>query len=263
MSLALGPHLLDALVTGELLADGGAVFGAVPREEWSRWQPPLEGTNTIRLVHRSLLVRTGQRVIVVGAGGEVARFEAELARLGLRRGDVTDVVLARLTSDHASALVENGALTFPAATHHVQRRHWTWAHHPSELDQARFSPATLEALESSGRLHFIEGETELFAGVSVLVSEGHTVAQQLLRVADEPRWLTYAGALLPTGAHLEPAWLSALDLYPLTTVEEKELIVAEALDDDGILFFEHDPFVAACRLREEEGALVAAEVELS
>jgi hypothetical protein len=43
------------------------------------------------------------------------------------------------------------------------------------------------------------------------------------------------------------------DLFPVTTIEEKKVLLAEALEDDGVLVFEHDPVMAACRLREEEG----------
>jgi hypothetical protein len=45
----------------------------------------------------------------------------------------------------------------------------------------------------------------------------------------------------------------AFDLRPLTTVEEKKVLLAEALEADGILFFSHDPAVAACRLAEVDG----------
>jgi hypothetical protein len=45
----------------------------------------------------------------------------------------------------------------------------------------------------------------------------------------------------------------AYDLQPLTTIEEKKVVLAEALEDDGVLFFSHDPAMAACRLREEDG----------
>ena len=48
-------------------------------------------------------------------------------------------------------------------------------------------------------------------------------------------------------------WIAAYDLQPLTTMEEKKMILAEAIEDDGVLFFEHDPEIAACRLREEDG----------
>jgi hypothetical protein len=45
----------------------------------------------------------------------------------------------------------------------------------------------------------------------------------------------------------------AYDPYPLTTLEEKKMLLAQALEDAGILSFEHDPEVAACRLLEEDG----------
>jgi hypothetical protein len=55
----------------------------------------------------------------------------------------------------------------------------------------------------------------------------------------------------------------AYDVLPLTTIEEKKVLMAEALEDDGVLFFEHDPVMAACRLREENGQPVFREaVEL-
>jgi hypothetical protein len=45
----------------------------------------------------------------------------------------------------------------------------------------------------------------------------------------------------------------ALDQHPLTTIEEKKVLLAQALEDESVLFLEHDPEVAACRLREEGG----------
>ena len=49
------------------------------------------------------------------------------------------------------------------------------------------------------------------------------------------------------------------DCFPLTSLEEKKVLLAEALEDDGILFFEHDAAMAACRLREEDGRPVFRE----
>jgi hypothetical protein len=37
----------------------------------------------------------------------------------------------------------------------------------------------------------------------------------------------------------------------VTTIEEKRVLLAEALEEDGVLAFEHDPAMAACRLRED------------
>jgi len=89
--------------------------------------------------------------------------------------------------------------------------------------------------------------------VELIVSEGHTVGQQLPRFHDGASHLTFCGDVIPTAAHLRPSWIMAYDLRPLTTLEEKKVLVAEALEDDGILFFEHDPNIAACRLEERDG----------
>ncbi len=55
------------------------------------------------------------------------------------------------------------------------------------------------------------------------------------------------------------AWVTAYDLLPVTTLEEKKMLVAEALEDGGILAFDHDAEMAACRLGEEEGRPVFRE----
>ena len=52
---------------------------------------------------------------------------------------------------------------------------------------------------------------------------------------------------------LDAHQVAAFDLAPVTTIEEKKVLLAEAFEDDGVLFFEHDPAMAACRLREEDG----------
>jgi glyoxylase-like metal-dependent hydrolase (beta-lactamase superfamily II) len=255
------------------------MFGVVPRVLWEK-KLPSDAQHRVPLATRCLLIRTGARTILVdaglgeqwsekerglyGIGASQPGVDAELARVGLTRGDVTDVILTHLHFDHSGGAVMRTAegeeqLAFPNATYHLQRRHWAWAHHPSERDRASFRPETFRALSQSGRLHLLEGETELFPGVHTLLSEGHTVGLQLVRVESDDGWLTFCADLIPTSAHLAPAWGMAYDLYPLTVIEEKKMLVAEALEDHGILFFEHDPFLPACRVREERGEVVVAE----
>lgn len=281
MSLQLGPHRLDALETGTFALDGGAMFGIIPKPLWER-QIPADERNRVHLALRCLLIRTGTRVVLVDAGiGDkwspkekniygVASggVDGELARLGLTPGDVTDVILTHLHFDHVGGAVSRGPegaelLAFPRAAYHVQRRNWEWAHHPPERERGSYRPENFRALAASGRLHLLEGESELFPGVSLMLSEGHTPGLQLVRVAAEEGWLTYCADLIPTSAHLKPAWNMSYDLYPLTVIEEKKMLVAEALEEDGILFFEHDPKIAACRVREEGGEIVASPVSLS
>jgi glyoxylase-like metal-dependent hydrolase (beta-lactamase superfamily II) len=275
MSLQLGPHTLDAIETGTVALDGGAMFGIVPRTLWEKRIPP-DDRNRIHLAARCLLIRSAGRVILVDVGlGELwsekerglyglthapQTMDEQLARLGLTRASVTDVILTHLHFDHAGGSLDaTGATAFPKATYHVQRRNWEWAVQPSDRDRGSYRKQTFEGLARSQSLHLVDGEGELFPGIQLFLSDGHTTAMQLVRVESDDGWLAYCADLIPTSAHFAPAWGMAYDLHPLRLIEEKKVLVAEALEDRGILFFEHDPLIQACRLKEVAGEVVVDE----
>jgi len=68
---------------------------------------------------------------------------------------------------------------------------------------------TFETLQKAGRLHLLDGGTELFPDVELIVSEGHTVALQLPRIHGGGSHLTFCGDLIPTRAHLKIPWVMA------------------------------------------------------
>jgi glyoxylase-like metal-dependent hydrolase (beta-lactamase superfamily II) len=279
MALQLGRFRVHEVRDGTFALDGGAMFGVVPKALWSRHYAP-DAQNRIRLALRCLLIEDGKRRILVddGIGSkwdekhreiygiDHARFDLDrdLARAGFRREDITDVVLTHLHFDHAGGTTRRHdgslALGFPRATYHLQRRAWKWAHQPSDKDAASFRPENFTPLETSGRLHLMEGQTELYPGVELFISEGHTVGLQLVRVCDGDSSLVFCGDLIPTTAHLKPAWVMSYDLYPLTSIEEKKLLLADAVESRTVLFLEHDPDVAACTVREQDGQVVVDEV---
>ena len=276
MPYTLGRFTLHAIRDGSLSLDGGAMFGVVPRPLWEKPFPPDE-RNRIKLALRCLLIIDGNRRVLVDDGVGVnwdgkhrdmygidhstTDLDHELQRAGLTRADITDVVFTHLHFDHAGGTTRDGALAFPNATYHLQRRHWKWAHHPSEKDAHSFRREDYAALESSGRLHLLEGATELYEGIHLFISEGHTVGLQLVRVEAGDQTVVFCGDLVPTTAHLRPPWVAAYDLYPLTVIEEKKQLLAQALEERWILFFEHDPVVAACTVKDDgKGNILVDEV---
>jgi glyoxylase-like metal-dependent hydrolase (beta-lactamase superfamily II) len=279
MALSFGRFTLHEVRDGTFALDGGAMFGLVPKPLWEKKHPP-DARNRIELALRCMLVIDGKRKVLVDDGiGELwdpkqrdiyaidhSRFDLdrELQRAGCSREEITDVVLTHLHFDHCGGTTRRTdgqlGLTFPRATYHLQRRNWTWAHHPSERDAGSFRPETFDCLERSGRLHLLEGQTELYPGLHLFTSEGHTVGLQLVRVDDGEQSLVYCGDIIPTSSHLRTSWGMAYDLYPLTVIEEKKMILAQALEDRWTLFFEHDPRIAACTVKEEDGQVVVDQV---
>jgi hypothetical protein len=51
----------------------------------------------------------------------------------------------------------------------------------------------------------------------------------------------------------------AYDMFPLTTLKEKKLFLEEAVKNECILFFEHDPVNECCVLQQTEKGIRAGE----
>lgn len=301
--LEIGDWVVRAVTDGDFALDGGAMFGMIPKPLWEKSCPADErnrirlalrcllitprkpsGSATEETDHHRPSSRAGRRAILVdtGIGDKLTPGEREiyrvadegerllraLAGVGVSPQEVTDVIITHLHLDHAGGVTRIGEdgevqLTFPQATHHVQRRNWLWAHHPTERDEGSYPAKNFAVLEGSGQLHLIDGGTEIFPGIELIVSEGHTVGQQLVKVSDGKQTLIYCGDLIPTSAHLRLPYIMAYDLYPLVTLEEKKMLLAQALEENWVLAFEHDPELVACRIKEEGGGVTPGEeVEL-
>lgn len=269
-----GRFKLAELQTGWQRLDGGAMFGVVPKTLWEK-QIPADDKNRIPLALRCLYIDAGARKFVVDTGigdkfsekqnaiygveGFAGGIRGVMERAGLDWRAVTDVILTHLHFDHAGGATCRGSggafeATFPNATYHLQRRALQWAENPSEKDRASFRRDDWDALQQAGRLNLLDGSLDLDPGITLILSEGHAVAQQLVLVdGDADGKLLYCGDVIPTAAHVPLPYVMGYDLHPLQTIEEKRSILAQALVEDWILFFEHDPNVAAARVRDDNG----------
>jgi hypothetical protein len=65
--------------------------------------------------------------------------------------------------------------------------------------------------------------------------------------------------LLPSAAHIPVPYVMAYDMFPLTTINEKKSFLREAIEDNYILFFEHDPQYECCNLQQTERGIRSKE----
>jgi len=280
MPLGVGRFTLHQIRDCAFAVDGGVLFGPVPRTEWGKAYPP-DADNRVALTNRCLLIECGDRRILVDAGmgeklgpeevggGRVDRsrfdLDRELARAGTSREAITDVIISHLHRERAGGITRRRSdgrleLAFPRATFHLQRRQLRWAYQPSERDAACFCVDDFALLEETRRLHLCETEIELLEGLQIAVSEGHAVGQQLVVLQGEEGSVLCAGDLLPTAGHLKVNWSMAVDLHPLTGIEEKKMLLAQAVETGTVLFLTQEAGFAACRLREEDGGVVVSEI---
>ncbi|MFZ0391320.1 MAG: MBL fold metallo-hydrolase [Calditrichia bacterium] len=262
-------HLID---TGRFRLDGGSMFGVVPQSLWKKQNAPDE-KNRIKMALNTLLITGGNRNILIDTGiGEKGNekfntiyavdhsrynLKTALAQHNLQPEDITDVILTHLHFDHVggATYLDNDTafrLTFPNASHYVQKKQWKWALKGFEKDRASYLTENLEPLMQSGKLHLLEGEQQLFDDISLILTDGHTVSQQLVFISGNGTKLLHAADMIPMTAHIPLPWVMAYDLYPVTTIEEKRRLLPQAAEEEWLIFFEHDPRICCGTILQDE-----------
>ena len=92
-------------------------------------------------------------------------------------------------------------------------------------------------------------ETGWLPGIESILSNGHTRARQLPHIHGPAGHVAYDADLVPTAAQVPTPWVMAHDNFPLTTLREKRAILERVCAEDWTLFFEHDPFGPAARVK--------------
>lgn len=261
----IGPYRVSVIETGRFALDGGAMFGVVPRTLWEKKVTP-DDKNRIPMALRVLLIQGGGRTILVDTGigdkwsardaaiyaiehGE-SSLETALLTAGLRCEDITDVILTHLHFDHAGGATRRSTSgkiepRFSNARYYVQAQNLQWAKRPVEKDRASYLVQDFEPLLEHGVLEMTDGPGDLFPGISVRVSHGHTTGLQMPVVSDGKTTLVYAADLIPTRAHVALPWVMAYDLRPVVSIAEKKALYARAVSERWVLVYEHDADVAA------------------
>lgn len=263
-------HIIE---TGYFKLDGGAMFGVVPKSIWNKLNPADEN-NMCSWALRSILIEDEGRKILVDTGmgnkqdekffghyylhGE-ATLESSLKKIGLTKSDITDVIHTHLHFDHCGGAIErlNGELVpaFPNATYWTNARHWKWATEPNDREKASFLKENILPMQDSGRLKMInvnEPLTPFTENISIRFAHGHTDAMMLPQITMNGRTFVFMADLLPSAAHLPIPYVMAYDMFPLTSLKEKKAFLEEAVTNDYVLIFQHDPKIVACTLHRTE-----------
>jgi uncharacterized lipoprotein YbaY len=64
--------------------------------------------------------------------------------------------------------------------------------------------------------------------------------------------IVFCADLLPSVGHIPLAYVMAYDTRPLQTLVEKEAFLQQAVAENWILFFEHDPINECCTLQQTD-----------
>lgn len=275
---------IELIDTGYFYADGGAMFGAVPKSAWQRRYPSDE-TNGCVLAMRSALVHTDNgRLILIdnGAGNKhlkqtsyyrffnLVDLHEELAKRGIQPEQITDVALTHLHFDHcgyttlknkaieANETDEDGeellkheryVLAFPKATHWISREQWDNCHRPNHIEKDSYFVENVQAILSANKLRLVDADTALCPEVSLRLYGGHTLGQLVPYIYTPRRTFVFAGDVIPLAPSVSPEWISAYDTYPITSYYEKVRMLEEAATEKQAIIFCHDAYTRCSTIK--------------
>ena len=267
--ISLGDFELTAVSDGTYVADGGAFFGVVPKVLWQR-KVQADEMNRIAVSCNSVLVRTGSQTVLIetGIGNKLAektksfflpqeKLLESLHSAGVAPEDIDVVINSHLHFDHCgwNTVYRNGAAvaTFPKAKYYAPKGEWEHGALQLERDRVSYISDNYDPLIRSGQMVLLEGNQEILPGISVAVFPGHTRNMWAVFIRSGGKTACYISDLLPTSWHLEPTWVMAYDLYPLETIENRKKYYAQAIPEQWLTLFTHDPKVPWAHIREEGG----------
>jgi len=70
---------------------------------------------------------------------------------------------------------------------------------------------------------------------------GHTSYHQCVKISSEGKVLFFLADLVPTSAHIGLPYIMGYDLYPMETLENKKKLFDQAIEEDWMFAFNHDP----------------------
>ncbi len=253
---------------GTFKLDGGAMFGVVPKPVWQKYFISDE-QNRITLGTNTLVIRSGKKIALVDLGMgdkydqkllsiyDIKREKNTIQRLEdlhIKTEDVTHVIFTHGHLDHTgwSTVNRNGLLvpTFPNAKYFLQDDTWDEIRNANEKTKPNYNFQNFVNLDNN--LEIISGDEEVFPGVQLVKTGGHTKGHQIVISRVVNNTFVYFGDLIPTSAHIKPAYIMGYDLYPMDTFSQKKKLLEEAYEEQWNIIFEHDPNMPSAKLKDVE-----------
>ncbi len=193
----------------------------------------------VTLSVNALLVRTGNRVVLIDSGlGPTANgaLMASLAEAGVSPNDVTDVLVTHSHGDHVGGLAQAGKLAFPKAVIRMSTAEWTWMKsQPNSADLVKI----------------IEGHVQSFTpgapiapGITSLALEGHTPGHVGYEIASGQQTLLDIGDLAHSSviSLQKPEWTAQFDTDAAVAKATRKATFGRLAKTHELVFAPHFPY---------------------
>jgi glyoxylase-like metal-dependent hydrolase (beta-lactamase superfamily II) len=211
------------------------------------------------------LINTGTKLILVDTGGgaifgpALGKLQSNLRAAGYRPEQIDDVLLTHMHRDHVGGLTINGALAFPNAIVHADKRESDFWLSKENLDRAppelkaRFQGvvAALGPYVAAGHYQPFESDSGIVPGVRSVASYGHTVGHTTYVVESKGSELWLVGDLINVAAvQLDhPSVSFAFDADGNAASASRKKFLIKAAQQGVLVGTAHLPFPGLGRVR--------------
>jgi glyoxylase-like metal-dependent hydrolase (beta-lactamase superfamily II) len=185
--------------------DGGAMFGIVPKQLWSKLIPS-DPENFIKMASRSLLIIESGRSYVVDLGMGDKWTDKQLKIYGLTNlshpfKDLIpdEIILTHLHLDHCGEIssFKDGQpiLNYPSSIIHLQSENLQNAQSPNIRERGSYLDENIIPLKNA-KLNLLSGPSKISNHISVHPINGHTRGQQWVKVETPDNIIAFPGDLI-------------------------------------------------------------------
>ena len=161
-----------------------------------------------------------------------------------------------IIEEEIDTLAQTKTPVFKNAKFWCSKSHWVWASiSPNPREKASFLEENLLPLKDSGQLNLFYSAEDGFCselGFDLLLVNGHTEKMSLPKIQYKGKTILFASDLVPTAGHIPIPYLMGYDVRPLITMEEKTRILNNLVENNSLIFLQHDPVNEVVFLKKTE-----------
>jgi glyoxylase-like metal-dependent hydrolase (beta-lactamase superfamily II) len=213
------------------------------------------------------LINTGSRLVLIdtGAGqffgpGFGGKLLTSLAAAGFAPGQINDILITHVHTDHSGGLVNGDQLVFPNATIHVSQADMDFFLHPENAAKSGYGKdyfdQAAQAMNPYVRAHKVKtftGRTQLFPGVTAIPTPGHTPGHSFYQLESVGQRMVMIGDI----AHVvsvqfpQPQITIVYDVDPSAAANQRAKQFSSLAADRLLVAAAHFPFPGIGHLRQE------------
>jgi glyoxylase-like metal-dependent hydrolase (beta-lactamase superfamily II) len=219
----------------------------------STFQPP----SPVGLEINTILVNTGDRLVLIDAGCGVDKFQKTTGRLlgnlaaaGYAPGDIDTILFTHFHFDHLWGISDhdNASLLFPSAEFVASETEVAFWSAPDLADklppaqQPRVTQANLKL--ATPRLRLIKAMAEVVPGVTTFDTPGHTPGHLAVNISSGREQLLLTGDVVVNSAvsFLHPEWPFGFDIDVPQATRTRMAFLDRAAADKTLVGSYHLPF---------------------